>query len=136
MINVSKLKISLRFLANEIFQLMFIYNIGLSVINVYCFIGFLMVLIRSDSIYDRTFDQELSRIYYIYWVTKVGKCLHISFIQPKLIFEARDHVNQFSLIIEILTSNKRLLHDSAKFIFYVIFQTFLSVVKCGTRYSI
>ena len=51
---------------------MFVYNIGLSLINVYCFLGFLKCLLTSNSIYERKFDEALSSVYYIYWITKVS----------------------------------------------------------------
>jgi hypothetical protein len=54
-------------------KIMFVYNIVISLINVYCFWGFMLELIRADSIYDRTHSPQLRKVYYLYWVTKVYK---------------------------------------------------------------
>ena len=49
------------------------YNVIVAIVNVGCFVGFLFCLIRAHSIYGKDFDEELSRVYYVYWLTKVER---------------------------------------------------------------
>nr|WDS84446.1 elongation of very long chain fatty acids protein 5 [Apocyclops royi] len=64
----------------ELHKLMFVYNIFLSLVNIYCFYGFLKSLQRSDSIYDKKVDPDLSKVYFIYWITKVFELLDTVFM--------------------------------------------------------
>ena len=54
------------------FQVLFVYNITISLVNVVCFVGFAYCLFyRAESIYSKKFDPVLSDIYFLYWITKV-----------------------------------------------------------------
>ena len=48
-----------------------LYNLVISGINVYCFLGFLSGMVRAKSFFDKEHDPELQKIYYLYWLTKV-----------------------------------------------------------------
>ena len=73
---------------------MSVYNFFLSVVNVYCFLGFLWCLIRADSLYLKKEDPQLSRVYYVYWATKVGLQMHIWLI---IVTQNNDTIMIFSI---------------------------------------
>ena len=50
---------------------MFVYNLGLSLVNVFCFLGFVQSLRNADSLFEKKIDPFLSKVYYVYWITKV-----------------------------------------------------------------
>ena len=60
---------------NRVFQILVVYNFVISGVNVYCFLGFLSCLLSSDSLFEKTFDPQLSWIFYVYWLTKVAELL-------------------------------------------------------------
>ena len=52
-------------------QVLFVYNIAISLVNVICFLGFVNCLWRSDSLYDKKPDPLLKQVYFVYWMTKI-----------------------------------------------------------------
>ena len=53
-------------------QVLFAYNVIISLVNVVCFLGFAYCLFyKADSIYSKKFDPILNDVYFLYWVTKV-----------------------------------------------------------------
>ena len=56
---------------------MVFYNLFLSCVNVYCFFGFLSCLTKAESLFVKKEDQQLNRVYYVYWLTKVGTTEYI-----------------------------------------------------------
>ena len=43
----------------------------ISLVNVACFFGFVVCLLRSNSIYEKSPDPLMKQVYFVYWVTKV-----------------------------------------------------------------
>lgn len=60
-------------------QFMGVYNIAISLVNVYCFVGFLQCLLEAPSLYEKTPNPKLSFIFYVYWITKVCAKKHLLF---------------------------------------------------------
>ncbi|XP_059098209.1 elongation of very long chain fatty acids protein 5-like [Tigriopus californicus] len=61
-------------------QLMGVYNLVISVVNVYCFVGFMQCLLEAPSLYEKTPNAKLSFIFYVYWITKVCELLDTVFM--------------------------------------------------------
>eukprot|EP00094_Tigriopus_californicus_P003120 TCALIF_03002-PA protein Name:"Similar to CHI3L1 Chitinase-3-like protein 1 (Pongo abelii)" AED:0.17 eAED:0.17 QI:0/0.33/0.28/0.85/0.66/0.71/7/0/490 len=61
-------------------ELMGVYNLVISVVNVYCFVGFMQCLLEAPSLYEKTPNAKLSFIFYVYWITKVCELLDTVFM--------------------------------------------------------
>eukprot|EP00095_Tigriopus_kingsejongensis_P012557 maker-scaffold1273_size51358-snap-gene-0.10 protein:Tk12557 transcript:maker-scaffold1273_size51358-snap-gene-0.10-mRNA-1 annotation:"conserved hypothetical protein" len=61
-------------------QVMGVYNFVISLVNVYCFVGFLSCLLEASSLYEKTPNPKLTRIFYVYWITKVIELLDTVFM--------------------------------------------------------
>ena len=52
-------------------KILFFYNIIISLVNVLCFIGFMISLFKSDSLFSKKPDAFLRDVYWVYWITKI-----------------------------------------------------------------
>ena len=59
---------------------MIVYNVVVSLVNVYCFAGFAERLLNAESLFERKFDTKLSDVYFVYWATKAVELLDTAFM--------------------------------------------------------
>lgn len=52
----------------------------ISAVNVYCFWGFLRCVVAAPSLFDKAESEELTRVYRMYWATKVVELLDTVFM--------------------------------------------------------